>query len=93
MNRESATLSSVFRPPSSPRYSVVTTPGSRVATHQLLHSIQALHYRECSRSLRSTLSKMQGSNELMSEDEITRNTEKCLADIRSLSIVGGAQGL
>lgn len=54
---------------------------------------QALHYRECSRSLHDTLSKLRGSSELMTEEEITRNTEKCLADIRSLSIVGGTQGL
>ena len=54
---------------------------------------QALYYQDCSRSLHEALSKLQGSSELMSEDEITRNTEKCLADIRSLSIVGGTPAL
>ena len=67
-------------------------PDTRIPTH-LLHSIQALYYRECSRSLHETLSNLRGTNELLTEEEITRNTEKCLADIRSLSIVGGTQSL
>lgn len=53
---------------------------------------QALHYQDCSRTLHAGLTKLQGSSELMSEEEIAKTTERHLADIRALSIVGAAPG-
>jgi len=58
-----------------------------------LNSLQALYYQECSGTLRESLGKLQGgSTDLMSEEEIVKTTEKHLADIRALSIVGDTPG-
>ena len=53
-------------------------------------SSQALHYHKCSETLLEGFSKLHGSAELMSEEELAETTEQCLTDLRALSIVGGA---
>lgn len=61
---------------------------------QAVIKAQALYYHECSETLLAGLSKLQnGSCDLRSEEDISRTTEKHLADIRALSIVGSAPGL
>jgi len=60
---------------------------------QAVIKAQALYYRECSGTLCESLGKLQGgSTDLMSEEEIVKTTEKHLADIRALSIVGDTPG-
>lgn len=60
-----------------------------IPTNLCLPLPQALYYRECSGVLCEGLRRLQhGSGDLMNEEEIVKTTEKYLADIRALSIVG-----
>ena len=60
-----------------------------IPTNLCLPVPQALYYRECSGVLCEGLRRLQhSSGDLMNEEEIVKTTEKYLADIRALSIVG-----
>lgn len=55
---------------------------------------QALYYHSCSETLLAGLTQLQSelpdstAQDVMSEENIIKNTEKYLEDIRNLSIVG-----
>ena len=53
-------------------------------------SLQVLYYRDCTQSLGQCLEQLTGTSEVPEDQELQAASDRLLAEIRALSIVGGS---
>lgn len=58
----------------------------------VLWKFQVLYYHDCAQSLGACVEQLTGTSDVPEDQELQTTSEKLLAEMRALSIVGGSAG-
>ena len=58
----------------------------------VLWKIQVLYYHDCAQSLSTCVEQLTGTSDVPEDQELQTTSEKLLAEMKALSIVGGSAG-